>query len=119
MEGRHFKGHQSLGGVRICHKLGCSSLPSLTKAIASAKHSGVWLFLGAHIIDRSLRSTMQEFNEENEMRKIPLFGGLRHQRLFKHTSWFEQVYLLFVLDHGQRNVSGAAKEIKVLTNLYL
>jgi hypothetical protein len=62
---------------------------------------------------------VQEFNEENEMRKIHLFGGLRHKRLFKHTSWFEQVYLLHVLDHGQRNVSGAPKEIKVLTNLYL
>ena len=62
---------------------------------------------------------VREFNEENEMRKIHLFGGLRHKRLFKHTSWFDQVFLLHVLDHGRRNVSGASKEIKVLTNLYL
>jgi hypothetical protein len=62
---------------------------------------------------------VREFNEENEMRKINLFRGLRHKRLFKHTSWFEQVYLLHVLDHGRRNVSGAPKEIKVLTNPYL
>jgi hypothetical protein len=62
---------------------------------------------------------VREFNEENEMRKINLFRGLRHKRLFKHTSWFDQVYLLHVLDHGRRNVSGAPKEIKVLTNLYL
>jgi hypothetical protein len=62
---------------------------------------------------------VREFNEENEMRKIHLFEGLRHRRLFKHTSWIDQVYLLHVLDHGRRNVSGAPKEIKVLTNLYL
>jgi hypothetical protein len=62
---------------------------------------------------------VREFNEENEMRKIHLFEGLRHKRLFKHTSWIDQVYLLHVLDHGRRNVSGAPKEIKVLTNLYL
>jgi hypothetical protein len=62
---------------------------------------------------------VREFNEENEMRKINLFRGLRHKRLFKHTSWFDQVYLLHVLDHGRRNVSEAPKEIKVLTNPYL
>jgi hypothetical protein len=62
---------------------------------------------------------VREFNEENEMRKIHQFEGLRHRRLFKHTSWIDQVYLLHVLDHGRRNVSGAPKEIKVLTNLYL
>jgi hypothetical protein len=62
---------------------------------------------------------VQEFNEENEMRKIHSFEGLRHKRLFKHTSWIDQVYLLHVLDHARRSVSGASKEIKVLTNLYL
>jgi hypothetical protein len=62
---------------------------------------------------------VREFNEENEMRKIHLFAGLRHRRLFKHASWIDQVYLLHVLDHGRRNVSGAPKEIKVLTNVYL
>jgi hypothetical protein len=62
---------------------------------------------------------VREFNEENEMRKIHLFEGLRHKRLFKHTSWFDQVYLLHVLDHGRRSVRGAPKEVKVLTNLYL
>jgi hypothetical protein len=62
---------------------------------------------------------VREFNEENEMRKIHLFTGLRHKRLFKHTSWFDQVYLLHVHDHPRRNVSGASKEIKVITNPYL
>jgi hypothetical protein len=62
---------------------------------------------------------VREFNEENETRKIHLFEGLRHKRLFKHTSWFDQVYLLHVLDHARRNVSGAPKEIRVLTNTYL
>ena len=62
---------------------------------------------------------VREFNEENEMRKIHLFEGLRHKRLFKHTSWIDQVYLLHILDHAKRSVSGAPKEIKVLTNLYL
>jgi hypothetical protein len=62
---------------------------------------------------------VREFNEENEMRKIHLFEGLRHKRLFKHTSWFDQVYLMHVLDHPRRSVSGAPKEIKVLTNVYL
>jgi hypothetical protein len=62
---------------------------------------------------------VREFNEENELRKIHSFGGLRHKRLFKHTSWFDQVYLLHVLDHPRRSVSGARKEIKVITNPYL
>jgi hypothetical protein len=62
---------------------------------------------------------VREFNEENEMRKINLFGGLRHKRLFKHTSWFDQVYLLHVLDHPRRSVAGAPREIKVITNPYL
>ena len=62
---------------------------------------------------------VREFNDENEMRKLHLFAGLRHKRLFKHTSWFDQVYLLHVLDHERRNVSGAPKEIRVLTNTYL
>jgi hypothetical protein len=62
---------------------------------------------------------VREFNEENEMRKIHLFEGLRHQRLFKHTSWLDQVYLLHVLDHGRRNVGGGSREIRVLTNTYL
>jgi hypothetical protein len=69
-------------------------------------------------VDRELLA-VREFNEENEMRKIHLFAGLRHKRLFKHTSWFDQVYLLHVLDHPRRNVSGAPKEIKVITNPYL
>jgi hypothetical protein len=62
---------------------------------------------------------VREFNEENEMRKINLFTGLRHKRLFKHTSWFDQLYLLHVLDHPRRSVSGAHREIKVITNPYL
>ena len=62
---------------------------------------------------------VREFNEENEMRKIHLFAGLRHKRLFKHTSWFDQVYLLHVLDHPRRSVAGAPREIKVITNPYL
>ena len=62
---------------------------------------------------------VREFNEENEMRKIHLFAGLRHKRLLKHTSWFDQVYLLHVLDHARRSVSGAPREIRVLTNTYL
>jgi hypothetical protein len=62
---------------------------------------------------------VREFNKENEMRKIHLFEGLRHKRLFKHTSWLDQMYLLHVLDHGRRNVGGGSKEIRVLTNTYL
>jgi hypothetical protein len=62
---------------------------------------------------------VREFNEENEMRKIHLHTGLRHKRLFKHTSWLDQIYLLHVLDHERRSVSGAPRELKVLTNTYL
>lgn len=62
---------------------------------------------------------VREFNEENEMRKIHLFAALRHRRLFKHTSWLDQIYLLHVLDHGRRKVSEGPTEIRVLTNTYL
>jgi hypothetical protein len=62
---------------------------------------------------------VREFNEENEMRKIHLFSALRHKRLFKHTSWLDQVFLLHVLDHPRRSVAGAPREIKVITNPYL
>jgi hypothetical protein len=62
---------------------------------------------------------VREFNKENEMRKIHIHTGLRHKRLFKHTSWLDQIYLLHVLDHERRSVIGAPRELRVLTNTYL
>ena len=45
---------------------------------------------------------VNEFNEENETRKIAPFPMLRPRRLFKNSRWIDQIYLLHTLDHPAR-----------------
>jgi hypothetical protein len=45
---------------------------------------------------------VNEFNAENDLRKIAPFPMLRAQRLFKNPRWLEQIHLLHVLDHPAR-----------------
>lgn len=46
---------------------------------------------------------VNEFNDENALRKIAPFPMLRARRLFKNARWIEQIYLVHVLDHEARS----------------
>jgi len=45
---------------------------------------------------------VNEFNAENELRKIAPFPMLRARRLFKNARWLEQIYLVHIFDHKAR-----------------
>ena len=45
---------------------------------------------------------VNEFNDENQLRKIAPFSMLRAQRLFKAPRWIDQMYVAHVLDHPSR-----------------
>jgi hypothetical protein len=45
---------------------------------------------------------VQEFNEENELRKVTPFNMLRSQRMLKNGRWIDHLYALHVLDHEAR-----------------
>lgn len=45
---------------------------------------------------------VNEFNDENKLRKIAPFPMLRSRRLFKNSRWIDQIYLVHILDHGAR-----------------
>jgi hypothetical protein len=45
---------------------------------------------------------VREFNEEDLPRKISPFPALRAKRIFKNPLWIEQIYLLHILDHDDR-----------------
>lgn len=45
---------------------------------------------------------VNEFNEENVLRKIAPFPMLRARRIFKNPRWLDQIYLVHVFDHPAR-----------------
>lgn len=42
---------------------------------------------------------VNEFNAENQLRKIQSYRFLRSRRLFKNARWIDQIYLLHLFDH--------------------
>ncbi len=52
---------------------------------------------------------IREFNESNALRKLEFDRPLRSQRIFKHASWLEQIYLLHVLDHPTMQPSSSKR----------
>lgn len=62
---------------------------------------------------------VEEFNDENRMRKIHPFAALRKQRIFKHAGWIDQVYLASMFDHVWYDAYNTATEKQVLVNPYL
>jgi hypothetical protein len=59
---------------------------------------------------------INEFNAENEKRKIQQYRFLRSRRLFKNARWIDQIYLLHLFDHPQLKVARARRE---MPNVYL
>jgi hypothetical protein len=57
---------------------------------------------------------IREFNDSAAMRKIEVDRFLRTRRIFKHASWIDQIYLLHIFDHPQRQPSA----IRRLTKTY-
>lgn len=45
---------------------------------------------------------VEEFNGENELRKIAPFSFLSHRRLFKNVDWIDQMYTAHIFDHETR-----------------
>jgi hypothetical protein len=62
---------------------------------------------------------IQEFNNENELRKISPYKILKTLRIFKNAAWLERMYILHVFDHPLRQGSIPAKGVQVLSNPYI
>ncbi|MDE1985078.1 MAG: hypothetical protein KGJ53_01065 [Alphaproteobacteria bacterium] len=60
---------------------------------------------------------INEFNDENEHRKIAPFPMLRSRRLFKNPRWIEQIYLVHIMDHPLRT-PGLRRPSHVIPNEY-
>lgn len=54
------------------------------------------------------RLAIQEFNNENELRKIDHFWSLPHERAFKSRIWHDKIRLLHVFDHPLRKLGRSA-----------
>jgi hypothetical protein len=61
---------------------------------------------------------INEFNDENELRKICQFNFLRNNRLFKNANWIDHIFTLHVFDHRMRGVAHGSREINYLSNPY-
>jgi hypothetical protein len=59
---------------------------------------------------------INEFNDENHLRKISPFNNLRNKRLFKRANWIQHMFTLHVFDHSARNIERGAREPNYLAN---
>jgi hypothetical protein len=55
---------------------------------------------------------VREFNDSHAMRKIEVDRFLRSRRIFKHALWIDQIYLLHIFDHPQRQPSAISRATK-------
>ena len=63
---------------------------------------------------------INEFNEENKIRKIVKMTQLRNWRIFKNALWIDQMYFLHIFDSDFRDPKNwMNKEPVVLNNPYL
>jgi len=62
---------------------------------------------------------IQEFNNENETRKISPYKSLKTKRFFKNGFWLDKIYILHTLDHPIRQSITSTRSIVTLTNPYL
>ena len=62
---------------------------------------------------------IQEFNQNNTLRKITPDPFLPHRRVFKHAEWLTHIYNVQVLDHPERTFTGSSSEKVVVANPYL
>lgn len=59
---------------------------------------------------------VNEFNDENEFRKISPFSALRPNRVIKHASWIDRMFTAHVLDHPLRSVPVGKERKKVVVD---
>ncbi len=45
---------------------------------------------------------VNEFNADNNLRKVSLFPHLRYHRVFKNADWIDQMYVAHIFDHATR-----------------
>jgi hypothetical protein len=62
---------------------------------------------------------VNEFNVENDLRKIAPFTLLRSQRIFKNTQWIDRMYAAHIHDHRLRSPNTRRAYTKVLQNEYI
>jgi hypothetical protein len=62
---------------------------------------------------------IDEFNEENELRKLDVDRSLPFSRVFKHAEWLQHMYRLHVFDHPERSDVATQREVEVAPNPYL
>ncbi|MGH7907922.1 MAG: hypothetical protein ACREP6_14960 [Candidatus Binataceae bacterium] len=55
---------------------------------------------------------IREFNDCQAMRKIEQDRFLRTRRIFKHARWIDQIYLLHLFDHPQRQQTAITRPTK-------
>jgi len=62
---------------------------------------------------------VNEFNAENDMRKIAPFNFLRARRIFKNPQWIGQMFAAHIHDHPRRSTANRRAKQLVLGNEYL
>lgn len=62
---------------------------------------------------------VDEFNEQNVMRKIERHRFLRGYRIFRNARWIDHMMICHVLDHATRNTLTGKSSAAVLSNPYL
>ena len=62
---------------------------------------------------------VNEFNRDNEFRKIAPFTLLRSRRIFKNTQWIDRMFAAHIHDHALRSPSMRRPEKYVLPNEYI
>ena len=62
---------------------------------------------------------VEEFNAENELRKIGPTNFLRPGRIFRNAKWIDHMFSLHVLDHPARSPGYGERTPAVLSNPYL
>ena len=62
---------------------------------------------------------VEEFNDENALRKITPMNFLRPGRIFRRAKWIDHMFSLHVFDHPIRSTIRSASKPVVLTNPYL
>jgi hypothetical protein len=62
---------------------------------------------------------IDEFNRDNELRKLDVDRSLPYTRVFKHAEWLQHMFRLHVFDHPERSDVTSRREIEVAPNPYL
>ena len=62
---------------------------------------------------------VNEFNRDNEFRKIAPFTLLRSHRIFKNTQWSDRMFAAHIHDHPLRSPRRVPREKYVVPNEYI